>query len=1233
MQSLQEAVGLADESMAILGRLERDRDEQPSPPEESSACRSDPFGDWRGRLRMFQRDMGNACELLGNPERYMNTDLLILQGAAGTGKTHLLCDFASRRVEAGQPTVMLMGQRFTSTSDPWRQCLEQLDLQDLSAEAFVVALEAAAQAADTRALIIVDAVNEGRGLDIWPDNLPVFVRRLRQSPWIAILLAVRSTYAGSVIPDRVRENAVVVEHYGFQGNEYEAARAYFDHYGLEFPSTPVLHPEFGNPLFLKTICRGLRDTGKRRLPRGLRGISALFDLYLEAVHRRVSKSIDYDPGENLVREALERIATRMLEVGPWALTRRDAKRIVDEVLPSASYSASLYEALISEGVLLQDMTFTESEPNRELVYMTYERFADHVLADHLLTSHLDPQDPSAAFNEGEGLAFLTAGNRWPGLVEALCVQVPERCGQEFLQLAPELRRTPSTDNAFLQSIVWRASNAFSAGTFAVLNDLLTNGMPLEPVYDTLLTVTTVPDHPFNAETIDRYLRQSMMPDRDAAWSVYLHYSYGAQGPVDRLLDWATSRQTSDQGALEKEVVDLSVIALGWMLTSANRFVRDRATKGLVTLLDGRISAVQKLIRRFHDCDDPYVRERIFAVAYGVAMRCYDPEQAGSLASLVYERVFAAGRPPPHILLRDYARGVIERAIHLGSNFAADEQPFRPPYRSAWPAIPDDDELQQLAPNVDDRSTWKRGNPERARNLIWFSVMSGDFALYVIGTNHGASDWLSLTLKEDQWQSPRRALETFKLSLNDEIRRILTAMETAEISLSMMRWSFQIVGDIAEGEYREARRRAETARQRFLAAATAEQANEYEAIRQAQSDRAPTLDLSLIQRYVLWRVFELGWTTERFGRYDLSSDQRYQGRHARKPERFGKKYQWIAYHEILAHISDHYQYRDRYETDTANAHYQGPWQILERDIDPSWTLPVLPATRTPDDANPAWWAPTYSDWHKPADASQWLNAQDDLPDLGSLLRVRRADGTHWVNLRTLPIWTEPIPPNADQEIERREFWFLATAYFVDAMRVDGFFPWSQRVDFWNRWMPEPLGSLALYMGEHGWGPAFTHTLGTALDFTTPTGPDGSACPMPVRIAAFEYDTIAGDYDCSVENPRTLLLLHPAELDEMQLTWTGHGADYVDNYGELAVFDPAAHEAGPSALLIREGLLADYLERQRLSLVWAITAEKRVIPIDRNGSHNPISWSGSGRYTRHGVKGRLRLRKELTAADPK
>ena len=141
------------------------------------------------------------------------------------------------------------------------------------------------------------------------------------------------------------------------------------------------------------------------------------------------------------------------------------------------------------------------------------------------------------------------------------------------------------------------------------------------------------------------------------------------------------------------------------------------------------------------------------------------------------------------------------------------------------------------------------------------------------------------------------------------------------------------------EIEQHEQRIEALRQELMSTLTEDYRSEMESILQAKSGGPPRFDVRAIQRYVLWRVFDLEWTIERFGEFDRFSIGDH-GRSANKPERMGKKYQWIAYHEILAYLSDHYQYREPSFNDEGDRQYEGPWQLHVRDIDPSCTLRSL-----------------------------------------------------------------------------------------------------------------------------------------------------------------------------------------------------------------------------------------------------------------------------------------------------
>ncbi|MFI5399150.1 MAG: AVAST type 2 anti-phage system protein Avs2 [Candidatus Binatia bacterium] len=1215
----------------------------------TSTHRHNPFTEPRYRLTALSSELQEACDALVHAEEVAGGALMLLKGAAGTGKTHLLCDVAWHRVAANRPTVLLMGQQFVSAEAPWTQALQQLDLPGLSAEEFVGALEAAAQAAGCRALLLIDAINEGNGRLIWPSHLAAFLAHIERSPWIGVLLAVRSSYEEIVVPEGVRARAVAVTHRGFADHEYDATRTFFVHYSLELPSTPLLAPEFGNPLFLKTLCRGLNAVGERRLPRGVHGFTAVFDLYLGAVNDRLASTLGFNTKDVLVRRAVEAFAKGLVDSGERWLTRTNAEEVVNPLLPGREFERSLYRGLVVEGVLVEEAAWRQAAPREEVVFIAYDRLADHLVAKMLLDAHLDADNPASAFAVGAPLAFVCDNSHHvpPGLLEALCIQIPERTGHELISVAPKIGERWEIGDAFRQSLVWRAITAFSEGTREALNKLVRSQHDSDDTLDVVLTVATLPEHPFNATFLDHRLRRDSMAERDAWWSIYLHGAWRMHGAVDRLVDWASS--VSPSTALDDETVDLCAIALSWMLTTSNRFLRDRVTKALVSLLTGRLGAVMRLTERFADVNDPYVAERLNAVAYGTAMRSHDSAQVGALAAGVYARVFANGPPPAHILLRDYARGVVERAIYLGATIDVLQERIRPPYSSRWPTIPTEDDIKTLLPDRS-RGSYDGGDIEWARNRIGSSVMDDDFARYVIGTNSSYTNWLSLRLEEPAWQSPQSRVAALLNGFSGEEKSAWEKFEAADNvcrQLSVTRHIEEVLkeaGDdsYANGETDEVRSAheydaelvdAEQERAATLAALqsalTAQHARDLDAVLTAKSGGEDTLhpprfDLRLVQRYILRRVFDLGWTTERFGQFDRFSIG-YHGREAGKAERIGKKYQWIAYHEILALVADHFQYQEVFGGEDCDRAYEGPWQDSFRDIDPSCTLRAAPGGTSWDGHSPAWWgAARYENWGDPSSPCDWVMRGDDLPKVEELLSISYpGDGSRWLNVYGYFNWRQQPPADREStDVERRDLWYLCTGYLLRATDVDAFMAWAETIDFWGRWMPDPPEVYRMFLGEQGWSPASRY-------FQQPYfGGDGwiqpsHGCPVSLRTSAFEYLREGNGLDCSVDESYTLRLPASELVTGQGLRWSGNSADYLDPTGRRAAFDPTAHADGPSALLLREDVLKQFLAREKLTICWAVLGEKRVLgPSLAPSYHARIRMSGAYKLSDRGPVGFLK-----------
>ena len=183
-------------------------------------------------------------------------------------------------------------------------------------------------------------------------------------------------------------------------------------------------------------------------------------------------------------------------------------------------------------------------------------------------------------------------------------------------------------------------------------------------------------------------------------------------------------------------------------------------------------------------------------------------------------------------------------------------------------------------------------------------MDDDFSRYVIGDNP-SSNWLSLGLDEEPWQSPEERQQVLVATLSEPERSAWERYVSAKASLpplAVLR-PIEFVDDSGnvvasfgtpisqpdEEAIEKARMKLDLAYQDMVKAFTEEHWRAWESIEHDDADRVvregPRFDKQLIQRYILRRVFDLGWTTDRFGGFDRFTIG-YSGRAADKPERIG-----------------------------------------------------------------------------------------------------------------------------------------------------------------------------------------------------------------------------------------------------------------------------------------------------------------------------------------------------------
>ncbi|HYH05692.1 MAG TPA: AVAST type 2 anti-phage system protein Avs2, partial [Thermoanaerobaculia bacterium] len=1066
-----------------------------------------------------------------------NTHAVVLDGDAGQGKTHLLFDVAERRITAKQPTVILLGGQFAK-GDPWAQVLQLLHV-DCKRDEFLGALDAAAEARRSRALILIDALNEGDDRTIWKKGLAGFLTACARYPRISVGVAVRTSYLSDVLPESLGEKLTRETHQGFAEHEYQAARTFFGWFGIKRPSIPLLNPEFQNPLFLKLFCKGIKDAGLTEMPKGMHGVTQMFDFLLDAVNEKLSASdqLDFDPRKRLVHAALRSVAEGLAASAGHFLTRDAAQAIVDAHLPGRTYSHSLFARLLSEGLLAEERVWKKDGPH-DAIRFAYERLQDHQVAQYLLDLHVDAEDVAAAFAPENPLGARVRDytSEWTfGLMEALAIQTPERYSVELPDVMPDAATASPMRRAFIRSLLWRRPESIGDPAKAYMRSGF-RPSESDELLDVVLTVAANPEHPFNADFLHERLLRDAMPDRDAWWSIYLAEQYGEHTAVDRLVEWAWSPE--DKSHIDDESVRLAATALLWFLTTSHRPLRDRASKALVRLLGPRLHVLERLLATFRSVDDLYVRERLYAVAYGCVLRSADRAGIARVAQCVYDDVFKAGEPTPHLLLRDYARGVVEYALHRKLPVRAVAKRIRPPHRSEWPTtFPTEAEVAKYG-------KFEKGMPDGVLALLEIHesvVGSGDFARYIIGTNSHTFDWSPTPLRSGKLLSKKQQYVRFEKKLTPRQRTAFNAIRRARTAARVLDATEHLPEAMREKAASIKRPDVAAAQTRFVRTLGQAKRRIFEDIVRPRLDtgqnKEDLFDLALAQRWIFQRVLDLGWTPQRFGYFDRNYRREMDRREASKPERIGKKYQWLAWHEFLARVADNFRFGGRFD-EPGKTRYEGPWQIGERDLDPS----LLIASTQEDAHTNTWWFPSqYTNWHEPEDTRAWVRSTTDLPDPRSVIAITRPDGTPAFVLEMLCKWEEPAPPGEDKwDRQRREMYYWVKSYFVRREHTDALFAWAREQTFWGRWMPEVSDLLHVFLGEFYWAPAYAH-------FQIPYhGVDGwtkkGKIPHPVLVSAEGYLCESSTLDCSIDGSINLLLPARWLVDALGLESRGHEAAY-------------------------------------------------------------------------------------------
>ncbi|GMU26404.1 MAG: hypothetical protein AMXMBFR16_13090 [Candidatus Uhrbacteria bacterium] len=549
-----------------------------------------------------------------------------------------------------------------------------------------------------------------------------------------------------------------------------------------------------------------------------------------------------------------------------------------------------------------------------------------------------------------------------------------------------------------------------------------------------------------------------------------------------------------------------------------------------------------------------------------------------------------------MLARDYARGIIEIAHkHAG--------PLSTPLRRTIPPF-DSDAIVEPPTQAELESKY---GDAREYSQLWFSVMNGaigDFANYVIDSMFANRQWSSLLLTDPLPLSQSQISRSFEATLSilqrrrvQLLRRIIREHRLAEIPLA---WKNDIhFEQLTSSERKRVFAIATNGLFRTLSDDHMAQVRDHGlATLLDPDDSLPSFDAELAKRWIFSRVLDLGWAPKLFGEFDRYAVG-HVNRSSHKVERVGKKYQWIALHELLARVADRHVFVGDWHKGTPGS-YHGAWQLgFVRDIDPTMTLRG-PAKKESASAS-CWWTVS----HNPSASfegsdSEWLRTVNDWPNPCSLVRIADPNNKHrrWLALSSFLTWEDPrVEIRQANDEPCRYTWLNLEGYCVRKSELRRVIAWAKKQDFWGRWMPEPpeFYSYNCYLGEYPWSQAF-QDLGIPADLNTSWSPTeldrGHTAPCPLLTASACYLCEGVALDCSLDETVCLQLPAPWMFDVLTLRWNGVESEYVNDDGHVVAFDPSARNFGPGTLLVDEKHLLTGLAGHDLAIIWILLGGKRI-----------------------------------------
>lgn len=609
--------------------------------------------------------------------KYLEEKVLIVEGEAGTGKSHLLGCVANKNSNNKYTkTILLLGQKFLFDDTPMNQIAKMLGIK-ADFDSFLSSLEGKGELEEMDFIIMIDAINECDKYAIWKNYLNDLIQTIESKKHIKLILSIRSTYKVEIfnenIISKIEANKIpCIQTTGFKHNLDEAIPEFFDYYKIPLTASSFFNYELENPLFLKVYCVTYGTVSTET--------NNLYIMFLEYMNNyekkiKIHKNIDIDICYS--KEIIKKVGQYFYENNTYKISYFKIMNLCEDLIDSR---------IIIDGFIRAKIFIKFYFNNQLFLHLNYQRFADYAIALYLASKYETDNDfhdyimgEITKINEDD-----SSSNNWLGYISALSVLKADYFDKNLKLICNSIKKKNILAeflNEYVTVYSLRSNKDIKKSSY--LNYILPvlNKFDLNRHFDLLIKLS-LRHCELSSVFLNEWLNNLTLTEKDFLWTIYINENYEEGCLIYNIINFGFKHNLS---RFKKEDLWNYLLLLGNLLSSTNRELRDKASKAITLIFISNCDLIIPCLQIFLNNVDPYIVSRIMGCCYGAVLNIdintFNKNILIDLANYIYKNVFQSEIVYQDILFRDYSFNTIDALQRKGIEIQFDINDCKPPYKS------------------------------------------------------------------------------------------------------------------------------------------------------------------------------------------------------------------------------------------------------------------------------------------------------------------------------------------------------------------------------------------------------------------------------------------------------------------------------------------------------------------------------------------------------------------------